>query len=91
MERLMLLEQTTPNDNFDSGLLADGGATPGGVIGRGSRCPEEEEGAIVKGFVALSCERFSTSLQRTQDGRFEPPCPDSVCSSTVGTRSSQRG
>lgn len=48
MERLMLLEQTTPKDNFDSGRLADGGATPGGVLGRGSRCREDEEGAIVQ-------------------------------------------
>jgi hypothetical protein len=43
----MLLEQTTPNDNLDSGRAADGGAGPGGVMGRGSFCPDEDEGAIV--------------------------------------------
>jgi hypothetical protein len=44
----MLLEQTTPNDNFDSDRAADGGGAPGGVMGRGSLCPEEDEGIMVK-------------------------------------------
>jgi hypothetical protein len=43
----MLLEHTTPNDNFDSVRAADGGGAPGGVIGRGSFCPEEDEGGML--------------------------------------------
>lgn len=36
IERLMLLEQTTPKDNFDFGRKASGGGIPGGVEGRAS-------------------------------------------------------
>ena len=35
MERLILLEQTVPKDNFDGRILASGGGKPGGVDGRG--------------------------------------------------------
>ena len=48
MERLILLEHTTPNDSFDSGRCAVGGGTPGGVMGRGSLLPDDDEGAMVK-------------------------------------------
>jgi hypothetical protein len=40
----MLDEQTTPKDNLEFGLCADGGGTPGGVLGRGSLCVDEAAG-----------------------------------------------
>ena len=43
MDRLMLLEQTTPNDSFDLALYASEGGAPGGVDGRGKR------GIVIKG------------------------------------------
>ena len=36
MERLILLEQTTPKDSLDFGRKASGGGIPGGVEGRAS-------------------------------------------------------
>ena len=36
MERLILLEHTTPNDNLDFPRRASGGGIPGGVDGRGN-------------------------------------------------------
>jgi hypothetical protein len=35
MERLMLLEHTTPKESRDGKRCASGGGTPGGVDGRG--------------------------------------------------------
>jgi hypothetical protein len=37
MERLILDEQTTPNESFEAGLKFSAGATPGGVTGLGRR------------------------------------------------------
>ena len=34
IERLILLEQTTPKESFEVGLAASGGGIPGGVDGR---------------------------------------------------------
>jgi hypothetical protein len=36
MERLILLEQTTPNESLEVGLMESGGGIPGGVVGLGS-------------------------------------------------------
>lgn len=37
MDLLILDEQTTPKDSFDSDFRFSSGAIPGGVIGRGRR------------------------------------------------------
>lgn len=53
MERLILLEHTTPKESLLSGRCADGGGTPGGVDGRGSRAgtyPKE----VAAGMVSFS-------------------------------------
>lgn len=36
MDRLMLLEQTTPKESLEVGLMESGGGIPGGVMGLGS-------------------------------------------------------
>jgi len=36
MERLILLEQTTPKESLEVGLMESGGGIPGGVVGLGS-------------------------------------------------------
>lgn len=59
MERLMLLEQTTPYESLDNTLCASGGGTPGGVEGRGSFWLYPPDGMLAINFSC--CEMKGTA------------------------------